>query len=46
MASTRARIPPDVLIWARKRVNATPKQIARRVVYDEEITDPGELLVR
>jgi Zn-dependent peptidase ImmA (M78 family)/DNA-binding XRE family transcriptional regulator len=31
MASARAHINPNMLAWARKRVNATPEQIARRV---------------
>ena len=31
MASTRAHINPDMLVWARRRVNATPEQVARRV---------------
>jgi len=31
VASARAHINPDMLVWARKRVNATPERVARRV---------------
>jgi len=42
MASTRAHINPDMLVWARKRVNATPDQIARRVGTSLEIVQQWE----
>lgn len=42
MASTRAHINPDMLVWARKRVNATPKQIARRVGTSLDVVQQWE----
>lgn len=42
MASARAHINPDMLVWARKRVNATPSQIARRVGTSLDIVQQWE----
>lgn len=42
MASARAHINPDMLVWARKRVNATPERIARRVGTSLEIVQQWE----
>lgn len=42
MASARAHINPDMLVWARKRVNATPSQIAQRVGTSLEIVQKWE----
>jgi transcriptional regulator with XRE-family HTH domain len=42
MASARAHINPDMLVWARKRVNATPEQIARRVGTSLDVVQQWE----
>jgi len=42
MASARAHINPDMLVWGRKRVNATPEQIARRVGTSLDVVQQWE----
>jgi len=42
MASARAHINPDMLVWARKRVNATPEQVARRVGTSLDVVQQWE----
>lgn len=42
MASARAHINPDILVWARKRLNADPAVLAKRVGTSQEIYEKWE----
>lgn len=42
MSSARAHVNPDMLVWGRKRVNATPDQIARRVGTSLDVVQQWE----